>query len=890
MGDAGERIPVQPSISSREHEELLNIIDTIRSQGISRYIDIPQIVVCGDQSSGKSSTLEAICGLRFPTSDGLCTRFATEYILRRGGEESVNISIIPDTNPDTHADIERTDAELAALKAFKPSQSNLEEFTTISKEAADAMGIDKGGRTFSHDVLRIEICGPTQPHLTLVDLPGLFHAGIDFEGDKNVDAVNSLVTNYIKKSRSIILAVVSAKNDLNLQKVIKFIRDHDPTGKRTLGVITKPDTLPSDSPSEAQYLKVAQNLEVPYALGWHVVKNRSFEQRDCSTEERDRDEDRWLSKGVWNALSMKQKGIGALRFRLSKVLQNHILAELPNLLKDVEAGIEDCTKRLETLGSSRGSVEEQRRYLLRASDKFTRLMSAAIDGTYTSAFFGSSGSDEGFEKRLRARTNDVLDTFGQYMRLRGHAVELVDKVPKDYEPTIGAPLKVKKEEFYQSIQHRMKRNSGRELPGLFNPAIIGDLFYDQSAPWESILGDTRDILLEAAHAAVNHALGEAADENTIRAIQREIVNPNMEPIEHALTAKVEEVLKPHRRGHPQTLNHYFIENIQKRREDESRKEMSKRIYEFFGKHPRWESTDERRWEGNFDVKHLLDTLVKQTEVDMGRFAAIEAINAMLAYYKVSSSIVARLINCLTYLQVALKNIQDVFSQYAIEECLLNPLPGIFTPESVYSLDEKTITRIAGESEQSIAERESLTKKLAVLKDTQKILHRMDRHKPSGRSAMDLPFETHVDTNVISLISDSQAEQPAVEEKKFGDGDDASTDEDDDVPPPPTISNPFSEPEDLFNEIPPPKEAVPIKEDFSATPALDDFWGVRPKNKPFKAKNESKNAIFEFGAGPVPELAVGDPGDMWDPDSTADDYLGSLRPKKAKKNKINKARS
>lgn len=57
MGDATEEIAVQSNITSREHEEILDTIDKIRGQGISRYVDIPQIVVCGDQSSGKQSFL-----------------------------------------------------------------------------------------------------------------------------------------------------------------------------------------------------------------------------------------------------------------------------------------------------------------------------------------------------------------------------------------------------------------------------------------------------------------------------------------------------------------------------------------------------------------------------------------------------------------------------------------------------------------------------------------------------------------------------------------------------------------------------------------------------------------------------------------------------------------
>ena len=52
MGDAGlpVSVPQTSAVASTEHEELLNVIDQIRLQGISRYMDLPQIIVCGDQS------------------------------------------------------------------------------------------------------------------------------------------------------------------------------------------------------------------------------------------------------------------------------------------------------------------------------------------------------------------------------------------------------------------------------------------------------------------------------------------------------------------------------------------------------------------------------------------------------------------------------------------------------------------------------------------------------------------------------------------------------------------------------------------------------------------------------------------------------------------------
>jgi Flp pilus assembly CpaF family ATPase len=73
-------------------------------------IDLPQIIVCGSQSSGKSSTLEALSGIAFPTAEGLCTRFATELILRRGDKSELKVHIQPSAT--------RTEAERIKLLKF----------------------------------------------------------------------------------------------------------------------------------------------------------------------------------------------------------------------------------------------------------------------------------------------------------------------------------------------------------------------------------------------------------------------------------------------------------------------------------------------------------------------------------------------------------------------------------------------------------------------------------------------------------------------------------------------------------------------------------------------------------------------------------------------------
>jgi hypothetical protein len=69
-------------LQSSRKSERLNQIDRVRANGIGDHIALPQLVVCGDQSVGKSWVLEGISGIPFPRQDGLCTRFATQIVLR----------------------------------------------------------------------------------------------------------------------------------------------------------------------------------------------------------------------------------------------------------------------------------------------------------------------------------------------------------------------------------------------------------------------------------------------------------------------------------------------------------------------------------------------------------------------------------------------------------------------------------------------------------------------------------------------------------------------------------------------------------------------------------------------------------------------------------------
>ncbi|KAI0165170.1 P-loop containing nucleoside triphosphate hydrolase protein [Hypoxylon sp. FL1284] len=688
-------------LQSEDHKTLMDIIDKLRSKGINRYVNLPQIVVCGDQSSGKSSVLQAISGMSFPTKDSLCTRFATELILRRTDEssgEKCNVSIIPGSDRSTE--------EKVRLKQFQYSEiPDQHDIGALVDQAREDMGVGGArGRTFCKDVLRIEISGPAQPHLTIVDLPGLFRAGNKEQSAEDAAIVQDLVRLYMQNPRTIILAVVSAQSNFALQEVTQLAREIDVRGNRTLGLITKPDTLDIGSASEVDYFDLARNMDVKFRLGWHVMRNRDFKTRDATNEERDFAEAEFFDRGIWAGLPRSQKGAASLRVRLSEVLRDQIIAQLPDVLDEIRRGIKDCTNRLEKLGTSRKTIAEQRKYLLNASHKFSLLVTEAKDGFYRDHFFGSARDDEGRRKRLRAVVQNTLADFSHNMRTNGQARQIVETVAE------GKPKQVLRSKYLEEVKDLMVRTRGCELPGTYNPLIIGELFHEQCTPWRGMLRVFSDQIFEAVKFMVDAALSHILDEDTRVKLWKELISNALDQLNRQLRNKVDEILLPHENGHPITYNHYLTENVQKIRLTRFQGNLKRGLRDIgIGASDGLGIVPSNVYISK-SIDQCVEAIVQHTEKDLEILSCSDAVDWMEAYYK-----------------VALKEVVDDFSKLAIEACLISKLPELFTPEMVYELSEDTVYKITAESSEKADERKFLTEKMEILSSGMTELVRLSTH-------------------------------------------------------------------------------------------------------------------------------------------------------------------
>jgi GTP-binding protein EngB required for normal cell division len=363
----------------------------------------------------------------------------------------------------------RSESERLSLSGFHEQLDGFDGLPALIENAKGAMALSTNGRAFSKDLLRVEVSGPDRPHLTIVDLPGLIYSETKQQSASNVELVQDVVQAYMKEPRSVILAVVSAKNDYANQIVLKLARAADRKGVRTLGVITKPDTLLAGSESEAMYVSLAKNQDVEFRLGWHVLKNMDSETGAWSLVDRDVKE-KFFSQGIWEELSRSLLGIDKLRKRLSNVLLGQIAAELPSLVNEIEIKSDACRSRLDRLGEPRATLDEQRLYLLHISQLFQSLIKASVDGTYNDPFFEHAESELGYQKRIRAVVQNLNLDFAEGIARRGHHRKIVDSPDKTNVPE--GVVATTREEFMDHIQKLMRRTRGRELPGTFNLMIV----------------------------------------------------------------------------------------------------------------------------------------------------------------------------------------------------------------------------------------------------------------------------------------------------------------------------------------------------------------------------------------------------------------------------------
>jgi hypothetical protein len=191
---------------------------------------------------------------------------------------------------------------------------------------------------FSKDVFRLEICGPDEDHLSVVDVPGIFKLPIPGRtSQKDIGIVRNMVLGYMQNPRSIMLTVIPANVDIATQDILEMARETDPEGDRTLGVFTKPDLV--DEGAEPRIMELIEGRKSELKLGWSIVRNPGQKQLSDKSTDRDTVEaDFFRDETPWNSLDKDKVGVAALKVRLQEIQTKHTRREFPKVISFYNPG------------------------------------------------------------------------------------------------------------------------------------------------------------------------------------------------------------------------------------------------------------------------------------------------------------------------------------------------------------------------------------------------------------------------------------------------------------------------------------------------------------------------------------------------------------------------
>lgn len=336
----------------------------------------------GSQSSGKSSVLENIVGRDFlPRGSGIVTR--RPLIL-----QLINVPSERDDKPDSdEVHVPHTAASVAGQGEWAEfnhlSGRQFRDFAEVKREieneTARIAGSNKG---INRQPINLKIYSPHVLSLTLVDLPGLTKVPIgDQPGDIEKQTRN-LISEYIAKPNSIILAVSPANVDIVNSEALKLARHVDPMGRRTIGVLTKIDLM--DHGTNA--LDILSGRVYPLKLGFIGVVNRSQQdiQGNKALADALKSEADFFKHNPAYRNMATRCGTQFLAKTLNTTLMSHIRDRLPDIKARLNTLMGQTQQELASYGNMQFSGKEHRGSLiLQLMTRFASSFIASIDGTST---------------------------------------------------------------------------------------------------------------------------------------------------------------------------------------------------------------------------------------------------------------------------------------------------------------------------------------------------------------------------------------------------------------------------------------------------------------------------------------------------------------------------
>ena len=394
-------------VSNKDILKIASILNNSQAYIDTQLVNLPKLVVVGTQSSGKSSLLNAITGMDIlPVGKSMTTRTPLHLeLIQSSSETRVEFGRYTDTHWNTEKRI-----------AIQHPSLTPEQRDCIRNEIELLTNIHAGqGMNISPTPIFIKIYAPCVPNLHLVDLPGLTSVAITERGQPRdiKDQIIQLVQSYIVQPNAILLAVITARPDIEADMAMEIVKVADPKGVRTVGILTKLDLMNEDADVGA-YLEnnVSSDLRLKY--GYFGIRNRGFVSAvsqpntplsstitQLSIPEIIQNEKSYFaSHSVYRQDKYKARlGIPNLCQSLSSILIYNIKLCLPVVLQNIQHQLQSIQTELASLGSSIPADKDVRMTILNG-----------LLTTYIKSF--TSAIDQRGSSWTTGR--QIKDTFGDY--------------------------------------------------------------------------------------------------------------------------------------------------------------------------------------------------------------------------------------------------------------------------------------------------------------------------------------------------------------------------------------------------------------------------------------------------------------------------------------------
>ncbi|KAM6162271.1 interferon-induced GTP-binding protein Mx2-like [Erethizon dorsatum] len=454
-----EKAPVMVSENNlcRQYEEkvrpCIDLIDSLRALGVEQDLALPAIAVIGDQSSGKSSVLEALSGVPLPRGNGIVTRCPLVLKLKKLRQEE----------------------EWRGKVSYMGTEEVILDASEVERAIIKAQDMIAGkGQGIKDELISLDIGSPSVPDLTLIDLPGITRVPVGNQPADISRQVKQLIMNYIKKDETINLVVVPSNVDIATTEVLSMAQEVDPKGDRTIGILTKPDLV--DKGTEDKVVDVVHNLVCPLKKGYMVVRCRGqqdIQERLSLAEALQRERAFFEDHPHFRELLDDGKAtVPCLAERLSAELIAHICKSLPLLENKIKEHHKKTTEELQKYGVDIPEDDNEKAFFLTEKiSAFNQDISALVEGEEN---LGTEGT------RLFA---SLRQKFQEWNFMIG------DHFKKVYESSQRDVWKFEN-------QHR-----GRELPGFVNyrtfEKIMKKQLQDLEEPAVDLLHEVTDMVFNA---------------------------------------------------------------------------------------------------------------------------------------------------------------------------------------------------------------------------------------------------------------------------------------------------------------------------------------------------------------------------------------------------------